>query len=132
MSALMIMHEVLMLTAEGFIIYAVIKARKKANPGCLKDHIHFALIGLFFVFCAFGFIYSYKQIKSYPHFFSFHAVLGAITILLLLSNASAGLAITRGYLKRKSIHHTLGKITAFFVISTALAGIIRFIEIMTN
>lgn len=130
MNALLIMHEVCMLAAEGFIIWSVLKVHRKTDPLWFKKHPILAFIGIIFVLCSFGFIFAFKEVHAYPHFTSLHATMGVITIFLLLSNLSVGFAMAKSWGKLKTIHRRLGKITAFFVVTTALAGIVRFIEIL--
>ena len=121
-----------MLAAEIVIIWAVIVARKRTTYEWLKKHKLLATLGILFVLFSAACIYTFKEMHSYPHFSSFHAMVGVLGITLITTNYFVGFGLVGHFIKKKVIHHTLGRITAFVILIAAGAGIVRFIQILNS
>lgn len=132
MKTLMILHEVFMVVAEVLIILGVITARKKPTSKWLNQHKLFVTFGILFVFISAVCIYTFKETHSYPHFSSFHALIGVLGIFLIATNYLVGFGLVKNLINKKVIHHTIGRLTAFVIIIAAGAGVVRFIQILNS
>ncbi len=132
MKTLLISHQILMILTTTCLISAVFIARKKTNNQWINFHKGFAGLSFALALLASVLIYSFKESHSYPHFSSFHGMIGGLTLILLTINFIEGVGLLKHFIKTRVIHRTLGRIIVFTILITASSGAVRLIQIMNS
>lgn len=132
MKALIISHQILMILTTVCLISAVFIARKKTNNQWIVFHKRFASLSLALALIAGILIYSFKELHAYPHFSSFHGMIGGLTLILLAINFIEGVGLLKHFIKTRVIHRTLGRTIVFTILIAASSGAVRLIQILNG
>ncbi len=130
MSVYTIIHFSLMGIAAVFTGTAVFIAREKASREWLGKHRGFAVAALLIALAGFLVMAYYKQVKSFPHFSSGHAIGGLVTLISIMVTMTLGNLLTKGKTSIRGTKVILGRVTAVLVFLTVVFGILRLLQIM--
>jgi uncharacterized membrane protein YozB (DUF420 family) len=125
-----LLHVLLMLLAAILMITAIIIAHKKKTPSWFKMHRILAVLGVASALTGGAIMFFHKMAMGYPHFKSIHALLGLLSIILLVITPVIGNIMIAGYPKLRPAHRILGRITAAAVLLAVFAGVMSLLKIV--
>jgi hypothetical protein len=128
MELLMPAHIVFMSIALILVITAAVIAKRR-KPMWLKLHKRCAFSGALSSVIGAVCMVVLKIAHGYSHFQSPHAVVGLVTLCLLIITPVLGASIVKGPKPLRALHKVMGRITSVAIILTVCSGVFRFLQI---